>query len=60
MSFGLVKDLADEVYQTLHLIGMPGLLTFDHDGYADNARSSIDVDQESFVWPWRNHNRRLC
>ena len=44
MSLGLIKDLADEINQTLHLIGVPGLLTFDHDGCADNARSSDDVD----------------
>ena len=60
MSLGLVKNLADEVYQTLDLIGMLGLLAFNHNGYADDARSSGDVDQESFVWPWRRHDRRLC
>ena len=48
-SFGLIKDLADEVDWTLHLIGVLGLLMFDHNGCADNARSSSDVDQESFV-----------
>ena len=60
MSFGLIEDLTDEVYRTLHLIGVPGLLTFNHDGCADDMRSSDDVDQESFVWPWRHHDRRLC
>ena len=60
MSFGLVKDLADELYRMLHLIGMPGLLAFDHDGCADDTGSSGDVDQESFIWPWRHHDRRLC
>ena len=49
MSFGLVKDLGDEVYRTLHLIGVPGLIAFDHDGCADDAGSSGDVDQENFV-----------
>ena len=44
MSFGLVKDLADEVYRTLHLIGVLGLLAFDHNGCADDARSSGNVD----------------
>ena len=43
MSFGLVKDLADEVDRTLHLIGMPGLLAFDDDSYANDARSGGDV-----------------
>ena len=43
-SFELIKDLADKVYQTLHLIGVPGLLVFEHNGYADDARSSGDVD----------------
>ena len=28
-SFGLIKDLADEVDWMLHLIGVPGLLVFD-------------------------------
>ena len=59
MSLGLVKNPA-EVYQMLHLIGVPSLLTFDHDGCADDARSSGNVDQESFVWPWHHHDRRLC
>ena len=45
MSFGLVKDLADEVDQTLHLIVMPGLLAFNDDSCAHNARSGGDVDQ---------------
>ena len=59
-SLGLVKDLTDQVYRMLRLIGVPGLLMFDDDGCADDARSSDDVDQESFVWPWRRHDRRLC
>ena len=45
MSFGLVKDLADEVDWTLHLIGVPVLLAFDDDSCANNARSGGDVDQ---------------
>ena len=49
MSLGLVKNLADEVYRSLHLIGVPGLLMFDHNGCADDARSSGDIDQESFI-----------
>ena len=49
MTLGLVKNLADEIYQTLYLIGVPGLLAFDHNGCADDTRSSGDVDQESFV-----------
>jgi len=44
MSLGFIENLADEVYWTLHLIGVPGLLTFDHNGRADDARSSGDVD----------------
>ena len=60
MSLGLVKDLVDEVDQTLHLIGVPGLLVFDHNGCADDVRSSGDVDQESLIWLWRRHDRRLC
>ena len=60
MSLGLIKNLADEVHQTLHLIGMLGLLMFNHNGYADDARSIGDVDQESFVWLWRRRDRRLC
>ena len=59
-SLGLIKNLTDEVYQTLHLIGMPGLLAFDYNGCADDARSSGDVDQESLVRPWRRHDQRLC
>ena len=42
---GLIKDLADEVDRTLHLIGMPGLLAFDDGSYAYNARSGGDIDQ---------------
>ena len=45
MSFGLVKDLADKVYRMLHLIGVSGLLAFDNDGCADDARSGGDIDQ---------------
>ena len=45
MSFGLIKDLADEVDRTLHLIGVPGFLAFDDDSYANDARSCGDVDQ---------------
>ena len=60
MSLGLIKDLADEVYQMLHLIGVPGHFAFDHNGCADDARSGSDVDQESFVWPWHHHDQRLC
>ena len=59
-SFGLIEDLADEVDLTLHLIGVPDLLALDDNGCADDARSSGNVDQESFVWPWRRHDRRLC
>ena len=40
---------ADEVNRTLHLIGVPDLLAFDHDGCADDAKSSGNVDQESFI-----------
>ena len=45
MSFGLIKNLADEVDRTLHLIGMLGLLTFDDDSCANDARCGNDVDQ---------------
>ena len=45
MSFGLIKDLADEVHQTLHLIGMLDLLVFDNDSCANDARSGGNVDQ---------------
>ena len=44
MSLGLVRNLADEVYQMLHLIGVPDLLAFDDDGCANDARSGSDVD----------------
>ena len=44
MSLGLIENLADEVYQTLHLIGVPNLLVFDHNGHVDDARSRSDVD----------------
>ena len=59
-SFGLIKDLADEVDRTLHLIGVPGLLAFEHNGCVDDTRSNGDVNQESFIWPWRHHDQRLC
>ena len=45
MSFGLIKDLVDKVDRMLHLVGMPGLLAFDDDSYANDARSGGDVDQ---------------
>ena len=45
MSLGLIENLVDEVYQMLHLIGMPSLLAFDDDSCADGARSGSDVDQ---------------
>ena len=40
-SFGLIKDLADEVDQTLHLIGVPGLLAFDDDSCANDAVDTV-------------------
>ena len=43
-SFGLIKDLVDDVDQTLHLVGMLGLLAFDDDSYANDTRSGGDVD----------------
>ena len=43
-SLGLIKDLADEVDRTLHLIGVLGLLAFDDDSCANDARSGGDVD----------------
>ena len=43
-SLGFIENLADEVYQTLHLIGVLGLLVFDHNGCANDMRSSGDVD----------------
>ena len=45
MSFGLIKNLTDEVDQTLHLIGMPDFLVLDNDSCANDARSGGDVDQ---------------
>ena len=45
MSFGLIKNLTDEVDRTLHLIGVSDLLTLDDDSCANNARSGGDVDQ---------------
>ena len=45
MSLGLVKNLADEVYRMLHLIGMSGLLALNDDSCANNTRGSDDVDQ---------------
>ena len=43
-SFGLIKYLADEVYWTLHLVGMPGFLAFDDNSCADDVRSGGDVN----------------
>ena len=60
MSLGLIKNLADEVYRMLHLIGMSGLLAFDHNCCADDTRGSGDVDQESLIGPWCRHDRRFC
>ena len=45
MSFGLIKELADEVDRTLHHVGMLGLLAFHDDSCADDVRSGGDVDQ---------------
>ena len=44
-SFGLMKDLTDEVDWTLHLIGMPGFLALNDDSCANDVRSGGDVDQ---------------
>ena len=44
-SFGLIKDLTDEVDWTLHLVGMPSLLAFDDDSCANDARSGGVIDQ---------------
>ena len=59
-SLGLIKNLADEVYRTLHLIGVSILLAFDQNCCADDARGSGDVDHESLIGPWRRHDQRLC
>ena len=45
MSFGLIKNLTDEVDQTLYLLGMSGFLALDDDNCANDARSGGDVDQ---------------
>ena len=45
MSFGLIKDLADEVDRSLHLVGVVGLLVFDDDSCANDVRCDGDVDQ---------------
>ena len=45
MSFGLIKDLTDEVDRTLYLIGVSSLLMFDEDSCANDARSGGDIDQ---------------
>ena len=45
MSFGLIKNLTDEVDQTLYLIGVSTFLALDDDSCANDARSGGDVDQ---------------
>ena len=44
MSFGLIKDLADEVDRTLYLIGVSSFLVFHDDSCANDAGSGGDVD----------------
>ena len=44
-SFGLIKNLVDEVDRTLHLIGVFDFLTLNDDSCANDARSGGDVDQ---------------
>ena len=43
-SLGLVKNLADEIYRTLYLIGVSGFLALDDDSCANDVRSGSDVD----------------
>ena len=45
MSFGLIKDLTDEVDWMLYLISISGFLVLDDDSCANDARSGGDVDQ---------------
>ena len=45
MSFGLIKNLTDEVDRTLHLIGLSNLLALDDDNCTNDVRGSDDVDQ---------------
>ena len=45
MSFGLIKNLTDEIDQTLYLIGVSNFLALDDDSSANDARGSGDVDQ---------------
>ena len=45
MSFGLIKDLANEVDQALYLIGVSSHLALNDDSCANEARSGGDVDQ---------------
>ena len=45
MSFGLIKNLANEVDQMLYLVGMSGFLMLDDDSCANDARSGSDLDQ---------------
>ena len=44
-SFGLIKDLADEVDRALYLIGVSDFLAFDDDSCANDTRSNGDVDR---------------
>ena len=44
MSFGLIKNLTDEVDRTLHLIGVSDLLALDDDSCANDTRSCGNVD----------------
>ena len=58
-SFGLIKNLTDEVDQTLYRIGVSNFLMLDDDSWANNVRSGGDVDQYGFVWLRHHHDWRL-
>ena len=59
MSFGLIKNLTNEVDQMLHLIGVPDFLAHNDDSCVNDVRGGDDVDQYGFIWSRRRHDQRL-
>jgi hypothetical protein len=56
--FGLIEDLANEVYWSLDLVHIPDLLALYDDGRIDHPISCRDVKKQSFAFLGRRRDQR--
>jgi hypothetical protein len=58
--FGLIEDLASEVYWSLDLVHMLDLLVLHDDGYTDHPISCHDIKQQGFAFLGCCQDQRRC